>query len=140
MLNAEVRGQCMKAPFLTFLATFSITSAFPPPLGFGGPAVALAEAGSIQTSAWPPRPVEVLRAVSAMPAHVAGTVNDVAACHLSPGGDFLVFDRRAHAVYRVAPGAAPQMIVQIGVEPGRILLPSAFDSASDGSFVIADPP
>jgi hypothetical protein len=92
------------------------------------------------TSAWPLRPVEILRAVSSMPAHVAGTFNDLAACHLTPDGDFLVFDRRAHSVYRVAPNMAPKQIVQIGVEAGRILLPVAFDSAPDGTFVIADAP
>ena len=75
-----------------------------------------------------------------MPAHIAGTFNDLAACHLSPDGEFLVFDRRAHSVYRVPPNAAPRQIVQIGVEPGRILLPAAFDSAADGTFVIADAP
>jgi hypothetical protein len=122
------------------LAAFSINSAFPLPLSFGGPAVALAKAGSIQPSALPPRPPEVLRAVRSMPAHIAGTFNDLAACHLTPDGDFLVFDRRAHSVYRVPPNSAPKQIVQIGVEPGRILLPLAFDSAPDGSFVIADAP
>lgn len=86
------------------------------------------------------RPVETLRAVSAMPAHIAGTFNDLAACHLTPDGEFLVFDRRAHSVYRVPPNGVPRQIVQIGVEPGRILLPVAFDSAPDGSFVIADAP
>jgi hypothetical protein len=75
-----------------------------------------------------------------MPAHIAGTFNDLAACHLTPDGEFLVFDRRAHSVYRVPPKGAPEQIVQIGVEPGRILLPLAFDSAPDGSFVIADAP
>src|SRR5688500_274705 len=87
-----------------------------------------------------PRPVETLRAVGAMPAHIAGTFNDLAAYHLTPEGEFLVFDRRARSVYRVGPNAAPEQVVQIGVEPGRILLPVAFDSAADGSFVIADAP
>ena len=38
-----------------------------------------------------------------MPAHIAGTFNDLAACHTTPDGDYLVFDRRAHSVYRVPP-------------------------------------
>lgn len=75
-----------------------------------------------------------------MPAHIAGTFNELAACHLTPDGDFLVFDRRAHSVYRVPPNGPSRQIVQIGVEPGRVLLPLAFDSAADGSFVIADAP
>ena len=85
-------------------------------------------------------PVETLRSVAALPAHVAGTFDDIAACHLSPDGDYLVFDRRAHAVYSVGRNAAPKMIIQIGVEAGRILRPVAFDSAPDGTFAIADAP
>jgi hypothetical protein len=81
-----------------------------------------------------------LRSTAALPAHVAGTFEDVAACHLSPEGDYLVFDRRAHAVYRVGRNAEPKKIVQIGTEAGRILRPVAFDSAADGTFVIADAP
>lgn len=85
-------------------------------------------------------PVDTLRSVAALPAHVAGTFDDIAACHLSPEGAYLVFDRRAHAVYSVAADAAPRTIVQIGVEAGRVLRPLAFDSAADGTFVIADAP
>jgi hypothetical protein len=85
-------------------------------------------------------PVETLRSVAALPAHVAGTFDDIAACHLSPDGDYLVFDRRAHAVYTVARNAAPKKIIQIGVEAGRILRPVAFDSVPDGTFAIADAP
>ncbi|MBA2304289.1 MAG: hypothetical protein H0W08_16880 [Acidobacteria bacterium] len=85
-------------------------------------------------------PAETLRSISALPAHVAGTFNDIAACHLSPDGDYLVFDRRSHAVHGVPRNGAARMIVQIGVEAGRILRPLAFDSAPDGTFVIADAP
>lgn len=103
-------------------------------------AFGLTSAVSVQPAVVRVRPVETLRAVSSMPAHIAGTFSDLAACHLTPDGDYLVFDRRAHAVYRVARNAAPRQLVQIGVEPGRILLPVAFDSAADGTFVIADAP
>ena len=71
---------------------------------------------------------------------MAGTFRDIAACHLSPDGDYLVFDRRSHSVSLVPKGGEPRQIVQIGVEPGRILAPIAFDSAPDGTFVIADAP
>ncbi|HJR58845.1 MAG TPA: hypothetical protein VJ813_05600 [Vicinamibacterales bacterium] len=83
---------------------------------------------------------ERLRSTAALPAHVAGSFKDIAACHLSPEGDYLVFDRRAHAVFNVAGSAAPKKIIEIGVEAGRILRPLAFDSALDGTFVIADAP
>lgn len=82
----------------------------------------------------------MLRPTAALPAHISGAFEDIAACHLSPEGDYLVFDRRAHAVYSVRSDGAPRMIVQIGVEAGRILQPLAFDSAVDGTFVIADAP
>jgi hypothetical protein len=87
------------------------------------------------------RPVETLRSVAALPAHVAGRFEEIAACHITPEGDYIVFDRRSHAVSRIsADGAALSEVVQIGVEPGRILLPIAFDSAPDGTFVVADAP
>ncbi|HVJ27279.1 MAG TPA: hypothetical protein VM493_07030, partial [Vicinamibacterales bacterium] len=85
-------------------------------------------------------PVETLRAVASMPAHLAGAFTDLAACHTTPDGDYLVFDRRAHSVYSVPPKGPTRQIIQTGVEPGRILLPLAFDSAPDGTFVIADAP
>lgn len=84
--------------------------------------------------------VETLKSVSALPAHIAGAFEDIAACHLSPEGDHLIFDRRAHAVFAVTPGGEPRKIIEIGVEPGRLLRPLAFDSAPDGTFVIADAP
>lgn len=113
----------MKGARLACVTAFSLTSAI-----------------SLQPSAFPLSPVETLRSTAALPAHVAGAFEDIAACHLSPDGDYLVFDRRAHAVYSVGRSAAPRMIVQIGVEAGRILRPLAFDSAVDGTFVIADVP
>ncbi|CAN5760016.1 hypothetical protein BH18ACI5_BH18ACI5_00180 [soil metagenome] len=85
---------------------------------------------------------ETLRSVSALPAHVAGTFEEIAACHLTPQRDYIIFDRRSHAVSRVAGDAtaAVKELVLIGIEPGRILLPIAFDSAPDGTFVVADAP
>jgi hypothetical protein len=85
--------------------------------------------------------VEERRSVGGLAAHVAAAFEEIAACHTRPNGDYLVFDRRAHAVYTVGRGAAtPTRIVQIGSERGRIIRPTAFDSAADGSFVVADAP
>jgi hypothetical protein len=85
--------------------------------------------------------VEERRSIGSLPAHVAGAFEQIAACHLTSSGDYLVFDRRAHAVSTVARGAdVPNKIVQIGSEAGRIILPMAFDSAPDGTFVVADSP
>ncbi|MEN3340404.1 MAG: hypothetical protein V7647_4080 [Acidobacteriota bacterium] len=85
--------------------------------------------------------VEERVSTGALPAHAAGVFEEIAACHLSPTGSYLVFDRRAHAVFTFARGAdTPQKIVQIGSETGRIIRPTAFDSAPDGTFVVADAP
>jgi hypothetical protein len=86
-------------------------------------------------------PVEELRSVGGMPAHLAGAFEEISACHLTKEGNFVVFDRREHAVFAAEPDAAkPRRIVQIGFEPGRLLRPIAFDSAPDGTFVVADAP
>lgn len=74
-----------------------------------------------------------------MPAHAAGAF-DISACHTAPDGDYLVFDRRSHGVHRVSRAGDVKPIVQIGIEAGRILSPAAFDSAPDGTFVVADSP
>ena len=87
----------------------------------------------------PPR-VLVLRSTGGLPAHVAGAFQRPLGFQQSDAGDYFVFDRRAHAVYTIAGGAAKK-IIEVGAEAGRVLDPSAFDIApSDGSFVIADAP
>lgn len=102
------------------------------------PAIALALLAVLFT---PAVEVEELRSIGGLPAHLAGAIDEISACHVSPGGDYLIFDRRAHAVYTAAPGAdAPKILIRIGAEPGRILRPSAFDSGPDGTFVVADSP
>ena len=104
-------------------------------------AVPLTSAFIIHHSAVSPSlPVQTLRSTAALPAHIAGMFDDIGACHLTPDGDYLVFDRRGHAVFSVPRDAAPRKVIEIGIEPGRILRPLAFDSASDGTFVIADAP
>ena len=100
-------------------------------------AIALA----IALTAPPAADVEERRAVGGLAAHLAAAFEEIQACHMSPSGDYLIFDRRAHAVYTAVRGAdAPKRIVQIGSETGRIIRPIAFDSAADGSFVVADAP
>jgi len=84
---------------------------------------------------------EILRATGGLPAHVAGAFTEPLAYEIAAGGRVFVFDRRAHTVYALDAGAdEPRKIVQIGFEEGRILQPSAFASAPDGSFVVADAP
>lgn len=89
----------------------------------------------------PARPrIEVLRSTGGLPAHIAGSFQKPLGFQQSDGGQYFVFDRRAHAVYTVA-GDAAKKIVEVGAEAGRVLDPSAFDiDPKDGSFVIADAP
>ncbi len=88
--------------------------------------------------AWP---ADVLPSVNAVPAHIAGAFNTPLAYQMQPDGTSYVFDRRDHTVYRIdAARTKAAAIVQIGAEAGRLLQPSAFDSAEDGSFVVADAP
>jgi hypothetical protein len=85
--------------------------------------------------------VELMTSLASLPAHVAGAFTEIGACHMTAAGEYLIFDRRAHAVALAAPNAdAPRVIVQIGVEPGRLLQPSAFDVAPNGTFAVADAP
>jgi hypothetical protein len=75
-----------------------------------------------------------------MPAHVTGAFEDALAYQRLPDGTTYVFDRRVHTVYRIDARTTATSIVRIGFEEGRILQPSAFDAAPDGTFVVADAP
>ena len=85
--------------------------------------------------------VETLSPVAALPAHIAGSFRDLTACQQTAGGEYFVFDRRGHAVYVVPKGQdQARKLVEIGAEPGRLLDPTAFKLAADGTFVVADAP
>ena len=133
---------CLSAA-LSALALRSSVSISQARVGPHPPARALAGAAAPR---FPPAahalPVETLRSVGAIPAHIAGRFEDVTACQQSASGDYLVFDRRSHSVFSVAAGfkEPPKTIVSVGVEPGRVLRPSAFDAAPDGTFAVADMP
>lgn len=88
-----------------------------------------------------PGNVEVLKAVSALAPHVVGLFRDPIGFKRTANGDYYVFDRRGHTVYAVSPdGATATKLVQIGAEEGRLIEPSAFDVAVNGSFAVADAP
>jgi hypothetical protein len=88
--------------------------------------------------AWP---AITLDSIDALPAHLAGTFEEALAYQRLPDGTTYVFDRRGHTVYRVdAAKTSVKPVVSVGFEEGRILLPSAFDAAPDGTFVVADAP
>ncbi len=98
---------------------------------------------SLLTSAQRPSPgaVQVLKSVSALPPHIAGLFREPIGCKQTANGDYYVFDRRGHTVYSVdRSGSTAQKLVQIGAEDGRVIEPSAFDVAHNGSFAVADAP
>ena len=84
---------------------------------------------------------DVMQSSDAVPAHIAGRFRETAGFEQSASGQYFVFDRRAHAVYGIDEAQTRAWeIVTIGAEPGRIIDPTAFSVAPDGSFVVADAP
>ena len=84
---------------------------------------------------------DVMQSVNAVPAHVAGRFRAVAGFQQSASGQYFVFDRRGHTVYGIDEQQASSWeIIQIGAESGRIIDPTAFAVAANGTFVVADAP
>jgi hypothetical protein len=84
---------------------------------------------------------DTLSAIGGLPAHIAGLFREPMAFEQSSAGDYFVFDRRAHAVYRIDERFdEAKKIVEIGHEEGRVLEPTAFDLEDGGTFVVADAP
>lgn len=84
---------------------------------------------------------DVLQSTDAIPAAIAGRFREPASFQQSASGQYFVFDRRAHAVFGVDEAKTSSWeIVRIGAEPGRIIDPTAFSVAPDGTFVVADAP
>ena len=84
--------------------------------------------------------VEQLSSTGGLPAAVVGQFSEPAAFQQAANGDYYVFDRRAHSVYRIRESGEATKIVQIGPESGRVLNVSAFDLGPNGRFAVADAP
>ena len=85
--------------------------------------------------------MEVLRAVRALPPHIAGRFFEPIAFQQAGSGQYFVFDRRAHTVFGIDEARESSwQIVQVGHEEGRLLQPSAFSVEPGGTFVVADAP
>lgn len=83
----------------------------------------------------------MLKSVNALAPDVVGQFREPIGFKQTANGDDDVFDRRAHAVYSVDEnGRSSRKLVQIGAEDGRVIEPSAFDVAINGSFAVADSP
>jgi hypothetical protein len=111
-----------------------------PPLAFPLLAVLCTYTGRLARATQRPE-IETLTSVAALPAQIAGSFQQLSSCQQTAAGDYFIFDRRSHAVF-VAPAGfeSARKLITIGAEPGRLLDPSAFDLASDDSFVVADAP
>jgi hypothetical protein len=84
---------------------------------------------------------ELIRSVGAVPLEIAGRFRQPAGFQQAASGQYFVFDRRGHTVYGIdEQHASVWQIVQIGAESGRIIEPTAFSVAADGTFVVADAP
>jgi hypothetical protein len=91
-------------------------------------------------AAAPPR-VEILKSVGGIPPQIVGEFQEPASFQRASNGQYFVFDRRAHTVYGIdAKRTAAWKLIQIGQETGRVIEPSAFDLAPNGTFAIADAP
>jgi hypothetical protein len=86
-------------------------------------------------------PLEIVQSAGAIPAHIAGRFREPAGFQQSASGQYFVFDRRSHAVFGLDEAQTGSWeIIQIGAEAGRIIDPTAFSVAPDGTFVVADAP
>jgi hypothetical protein len=84
---------------------------------------------------------ETLKSAGGIPAHLGGRFREAVDFEQSASGQYFIFDRRAHAVFGVDESLQSAWeIIRIGAEPGRIIDPTAFASAPDGTFVVADAP
>jgi hypothetical protein len=84
---------------------------------------------------------QLLQSIDAIPAHIAGRFREATSFQQSASGQYFVFDRRSHVVFGLdARKERVWEIVHIGAEAGRIIDPTAFAVAPDGTFVVADAP
>ncbi len=88
-----------------------------------------------------PGQVETLRAIGGLSPAICNVFREPLGIQQTSSGVYYVFDRRGHAVYSIDPaGQGVRKVVEIGGEGGRVLEPTAFDVAPDGTFVVADAP
>jgi len=88
-----------------------------------------------------PKRAEILRSVRAVPPDIVGEFRSPTAFEQDASGQYFVFDRTGHAVYGIdAEMSGAWKVVQIGQEAGRIIEPTAFALARNGTFAVADRP
>ena len=88
-----------------------------------------------------PGRVEVLRATGGLPPEICGRFREPLAFQQSANGTYYVFDKRGHSVHTIDPeGKSVRTAVTIGGEQGRVIDPTAFGLAPNGTFVVSDAP
>jgi hypothetical protein len=79
--------------------------------------------------------------VAAVPAEIVGAFREPSAFQQAETGQYYVLDRLGHVVYGIDRDLTTAWkIVQIGQEAGRVLDPTGFSVAANGTFVVADRP
>ncbi len=118
----------LRGSSLTAAPAATIDAAVP-----GGPATGITQPLNPRT--------EALRATNSLPAHVVGHLREPLACARTARGPYYLFDRRGHAVHTFDPTDQTfRTLIDIGPEDGRVLEPSGFSLAPDGSFAVSDAP
>ena len=85
-----------------------------------------------------PGHVDVLTSVASLPPDIVGRFRQPMGFARVPDGPYYVFDRRGHSVHTVdVDDSSVRTLVEIGGEDGRLLDPTAFDVAPDGSFAVS---
>jgi len=86
-------------------------------------------------------PVETLKAIGGLPAHIVTQFQDPVAFAEATSGEFIVLDRRGHTVYGInAKKTTARRLLQVGVEQGRVLQPAVLALSADDIFAVADAP
>jgi hypothetical protein len=82
-----------------------------------------------------------LTPVFAIPAHAIAQIPGAVSVVKTADGDYLVLDRRAHALYRVArTSGTVRRLTAVGHEPGRLLNPSMISMSRDDIVAVMDAP
>jgi hypothetical protein len=88
-----------------------------------------------------PGRVQTLTATGGLAPEICGQYREPLAFQQTASGVYYIFDRRGHSVHSVDPaGTASRTVVTIGGETGRVIVPTAFGLAPNGTFVVADAP
>lgn len=109
--------------------------------GDGGPVYRPVHHSAVGLTQTLNRRTETLRAIDSLPAYIVGRLREPLACARTERGPYYLFDRRGHAVHTFNPADQTfRTLVDIGSEDGRVLEPSGFSLAPDGSFAVSDAP